>query len=101
MYHHKNIFLKFMVCTLVPGCGSQEAVSPVVPRPGPDTEWDHIAAQVIRSKAQLLLERDQDPKVWKEYGDACLMNRWQEEAVPELSQRLDAAYRSIYEGRIR
>ena len=27
MYHHKNIFLKFMVCTLLTGCGSEEAVS--------------------------------------------------------------------------
>ena len=88
MYQHKNILLKFMTCTLLAGCGSQEAVSPVVPRPDPDTKWDPIAAQVIRSKAQLLVGRDQDPKVWKEYGDACLMNRWPEEAVVAYTQAL-------------
>ena len=88
MYHHQNIFLKFLVCSLLAGCGSQEAVSPVVPRPDPDTKWDPIAAQVIRSKAQLLIERDQDPILWKEYGDACLMNRWPEEAVVAYTQAL-------------
>ena len=61
---------------------------PPLPRPDPDATLDRIAAGVIRSKAKPLLQADQDPIRWKEYGDACLMNQWPEEAAVAYTQAI-------------
>ena len=81
MFDRQNIFWTLLAATLLVGCGSQVPAGPPLPRPDPDAALDRIAAQVIRSKAKPLLQAQQDPVRWKEYGDACLMNQWPKEAA--------------------
>ena len=81
MFDRQNIFWTLLAATLLVGCGSQDPAGPPLPRPDPDAALDRIAAQVIRSKAKPLLQAQQDPVRWKEYGDACLMNQWPKEAA--------------------
>ena len=81
MFDCQNIFWTLLAATLLVGCGSQDPAGPPLPRPDPDAALDRIAAQVIRSKAKPLLQAQQDPVRWKEYGDACLMNQWPKEAA--------------------
>ena len=88
MFQHQNICWILPVCALLVCCGPQDQAAPALPRPAPDAKWDPIAAQVIRSKAKLLLQAEPSSLHWKEYGDACLMNRWPEEAVVAYTHAL-------------
>ena len=81
MSHHQYMCWTLLTGTLLVGCGTEVPDGPPLPRPDPDAALDRIAAGVIRSKAKPLLQADQDPIRWKEYGDACLMNQWPEEAA--------------------
>ncbi len=81
MYHHQYMCWTLLTGTLLVGCGTEVPDGPSLPRPDPDAGLDRIAAGVIRSKAKPLLQADQDPIRWKEYGDACLINQWPEEAA--------------------
>ena len=88
MSHHQYMCWTLLTGTFLVGCGTQVPDGPPLPRPDPDAALDRIAAQVIRSKAKPLLQADQDPIRWKEYGDACLMNQWPEEAAVAYTQAI-------------
>ncbi len=88
MFQHQNICWNLPLCALLACCGPQDPTGPTVPRPEPDASLDRIAAQVIRSKAKLLVESDHSPLLWKDYGDACLMNQWPEEAIVAYTKAL-------------
>ena len=88
MSHHQYMCWTLLTGTLLVGCGTEVPSGPPLPRPDPDAALDRIAAQVIRSKARPLLQADRDPIRWKEYGDACLMNQWPEEAAVAYTQAI-------------
>ena len=88
MSHHQYMCWTLLTGTLLVGCGTEVPDGPPLPRPDPDAALDRIAAGVIRSKAKPLLQADQDPIRWKEYGDACLMNQWPEEAAVAYTQAI-------------
>ena len=88
MPHPQYIYWTLLTGMLLVGCGTEVPATPPLPRPDPDASLDRIAAQVIRSKAKPLLQVDQNPVRWKEYGDACLMNQWPEEAAVAYTHAL-------------
>ena len=79
----RMIIILFLLAT---GCGDGTVDSPQLPRPSPAAEFDAIAIRVIQNNAEILAENPSDAKLWKKYGDVCLINGWPTEAVVAYSQ---------------
>ena len=84
MKHHMRMFI--ILILLATGCGEGKVDSPQLPRPSPGAEFDAVAKRVIQNNAELLAKNPSDAKLWKKYGDVCLINGWPTEAVVAYSQ---------------
>ena len=89
MFPRQKVWLSLGLFGILANCGPAAPTTPPLPRPAPDSTLDRIAGGVIRSKAKALVDDAGNSTLWKEYGDACLMNLWPKEAAVAYSHAMN------------